>query len=211
MQRNIAEPGSIRGQQANEDLQACGRLPSARQAPARTPTTRLSVNNCCTNLLLEAPSAPRTAISRSRPLVRARVRLATFAQAISRINPTAPNSSRSLGRTAPTSACSSGSPSYQKPRIRHSPGKQRQQDIVQSAQFRLSLRRSDSSFQTAESSQIKRLPRFNRIAALERDGDDKLRVGIGKAYACRHDSKNGAPDTVNRILWPRIVGLPPKC
>ena len=76
--------------------------------PASAPTNTLSDNNCCINRPEEAPSAPRTAISRSRPAARASIRLATLAQAISRIKTTAPNSSSRRGRVAPTSDSSSG-------------------------------------------------------------------------------------------------------
>ena len=55
-----------------------------------------------------APRAARTAISLRRASVRARTRLATLAQAISRTHPTAPSSTSSAGRTSPTRSSCSG-------------------------------------------------------------------------------------------------------
>ena len=58
----------------------------ASTAPAVAPAaaiSRLSASSCRTILVREAPSARRTAISRSRTVARASIRLARFAQAIS--------------------------------------------------------------------------------------------------------------------------------
>ncbi len=55
----------------------------------------LSAVNCRSSLPREAPSASRTAISRSRALDRASMRLARFAHAMSRTSPVIPNSSQS--------------------------------------------------------------------------------------------------------------------
>ena len=55
-----------------------------------------------------APSAPRTASSRSRPAARASSRFATLAAAISSKNPTAPRRTYRICRTSPTIASCSG-------------------------------------------------------------------------------------------------------
>ena len=57
----------------------------------------LSVSICLTTRPRLAPIAARTAISFCRAAPRARRRLATFAQAINRTNPTAPRRARSDG------------------------------------------------------------------------------------------------------------------
>ena len=95
--------------------------------PASAPTSTLSDNNCRMIRREEAPSAPRIAISRWRPVARASIRLATLAQAISRIKPTAPKSSSSRGRGR---AYFRFEQRYNGliggPGIRHPPGKERQ-------------------------------------------------------------------------------------
>ena len=101
----------IRGVSAGSSVtSACNPAAAASSptSPATAPSTTLSESSCRTSLDPVAPSALRTAISRSRPAARASIRFATFAHAISRISPTAPNSSISRGRISPTSASSSG-------------------------------------------------------------------------------------------------------
>ena len=84
-----------------------------------------------------APSALRTAISRSRPEARASIRLATFAHAISRISPTA---AKQQHQPRPHRAHFGLQQRHHRhlrcPDIRHPIRKQRQQLIVQSAQSR---------------------------------------------------------------------------
>ena len=60
-------------------------------AAAIADNSKLSASNCLTMRKRLAPSASRTAISRVRATVRANCRFATFAQAMSKTNPTAPN------------------------------------------------------------------------------------------------------------------------
>ena len=84
-------------------------------APAIKPTTpptidrtMLSVRNCRMSRARPAPSAVRTAISFRRDSALASNRLPTFAQAMSKTNPTAPSSTNSAGRTSPTTSSCSG-------------------------------------------------------------------------------------------------------
>ena len=68
--------------------------PSATpSAPPRSDSTRLSVSSWRTIRRRPAPSADRTASSRSRAVARASSRLATFAQQISSTKPTTPRNS----------------------------------------------------------------------------------------------------------------------
>ncbi len=63
---------------------------------APTPASRApSANNCRSRRLREAPSARRTAISRSRVLARASNRLARFAHAINNTRPVMASSNHS--------------------------------------------------------------------------------------------------------------------
>ena len=68
----------------------------------------LSVSNCRISRQRLAPSAARVAISRCLVDARARRRLATVAQAISRTKPTAPNRTSNAGRTLPTMVSCNG-------------------------------------------------------------------------------------------------------
>ena len=68
---------------------------STPTVPASSDTTRFSVSACRTRRVRLAPSAVRSENSLLRTVTRASVRFATFAQAISRTNPTEPNSSHS--------------------------------------------------------------------------------------------------------------------
>jgi len=81
---------------------------SRPNAPPITARSRLSVSNCPISRARLAPSAVRIAISRSRTVARASNRLATFADAMSSTNATAPRSTSSAERTSPTIASSSG-------------------------------------------------------------------------------------------------------
>lgn len=69
--------------------------------PPATDISILSVNSCRSTLPRDAPMARRSAISRDREVARAIYKFATFAQAISSKNPTAPNSSVKLLRISP--------------------------------------------------------------------------------------------------------------
>ena len=75
------------------------------------PSTTLSVISCLMIRPRAAPSAPRTAISRSRLAARASSRFATFAVAMSSRQPTAPSSTYRIRRTSPTTASWSGTAS----------------------------------------------------------------------------------------------------
>jgi hypothetical protein len=76
--------------------------------PPPAASTRLSVDSWRSSRPRLAPSAPRTAISRSRTVARARSRCATFAHAMTSTNPTAANSARSAGRACFTTSSWSG-------------------------------------------------------------------------------------------------------
>ena len=66
------------------------------------------MNNCRVKRNRVAPSAPRKAISFSRAAVRANIRFATFAHAISSTNPTAPSSTHKGARISPVNISFSG-------------------------------------------------------------------------------------------------------
>ena len=67
-------------------------------SPERAPSTRLSVRSCRTIRPALAPSAPRTAISRARAVLRASDRLVTLAAAITNTQNTAPPSIHKANR-----------------------------------------------------------------------------------------------------------------
>ena len=77
-------------------------------APPRDASRTLSVSSCRMMRRRPAPSAERTAISRERPADRARVRLATFAHAISSTRATALSSISSRSRELATMSLWSG-------------------------------------------------------------------------------------------------------
>ena len=87
------------------------RIPQAASpspaAPPASASARLSVRNWRTSRERLAPSAVRTATSFWRAAARASSMWATLAQAIRRTNATAPSSTRSPGRTSPTTVSSS--------------------------------------------------------------------------------------------------------
>ncbi len=100
-----------------------GRLPGGRSAnnqpipqtastkPTSAPenaSSTLSVNSCRTTRARPAPSALRTAISRSRPDARASSVLATFAHAMSSTNVTIVRSATSVPRIPDTTLSRSG-------------------------------------------------------------------------------------------------------
>ena len=72
--------------------------------PPQTASSALSVSSCRTSRPRPAPSAARIASSRSRPSIRASVRLATFAHAISRTMPVMPSRISSISRAPLVSA-----------------------------------------------------------------------------------------------------------
>ena len=77
----------------------------ANPTPSTVPTTdstRLSASKLRRMRHLDAPSAARTAASRERAVARASIRLATFTQAMSRTNATAPSSINIHDFTGPT-------------------------------------------------------------------------------------------------------------
>ena len=76
---------------STSDVQSASRRP---QAPPPMPRSGLSVSSWRTRRDRPAPSASRTAISRSRAIARETRRPATFAQAMTRTSPTAPSESR---------------------------------------------------------------------------------------------------------------------
>ena len=73
---------------------------SAPSPPPTTASSRLSVSNCRTMRIRSAPSARRTAISRTRPDARDSSRFAILTQAMSSTKPTAPCSMNSDVRVA---------------------------------------------------------------------------------------------------------------
>ena len=79
------------GMNALQDVQADVRESSKPTPPPSAASNTLSVRNCRVSRERLAPSARRKAISFCRTAARARSRLATFAHAISRTNPTAPS------------------------------------------------------------------------------------------------------------------------
>ena len=89
--------------------------PNAASSNPNTPPVTLnaihSTSNCRTNRQRLAPSAVRTAISVCRPAARANRRLATFAHAITKTHPTAPNNTHKARRTRPVRcSCSETDP-----------------------------------------------------------------------------------------------------
>ena len=85
------------------------------RAPPAVATSRLSASDSRTSRQVLAPSATRTAASRSRPDARTSSRLATLAQAISSTNATAAARIFSAGRMPPTVRSSIGSASAVQP------------------------------------------------------------------------------------------------
>jgi hypothetical protein len=103
---------SARGTRASS---AAGR-PSTPHIASRRPipppaaaSTRLSVASCLRIRRRPAPRAERMAISRSREVVRASIRFATLAHAMSSSNPTVASRIMSAGRASPTSCSYNGS------------------------------------------------------------------------------------------------------
>ena len=80
-----------------ESVHWAPRIPSV---PPKIASTRLSVSDCRTIRQRLAPSAARTAISRSRLEARERSRFDTFAQVIRSTKPTAPSKTARVGRIA---------------------------------------------------------------------------------------------------------------
>ncbi len=78
-------------------------------APPPSERSTLSVNICLTSRARLAPSAVRIATSDCRPRTRARFRLATLAQAMSRTSAVVASSIRNVGRADAVSASSSRS------------------------------------------------------------------------------------------------------
>ena len=68
------------------------------RAPPSSDSTRLSVSSCRMMRRLPAPSADRTASSRTRTVARASSRLATLAQQMRSTNPTTPRNSIDVSR-----------------------------------------------------------------------------------------------------------------
>ncbi len=101
---------------------ARGRLPCARARSARTahivasdpstpdapPITRLSANSCRIRRPRVAPSAVRTAISRSRPIARTSERFDTLRHATSSTTSTAPVRMSIIGFASPVTSCVTG-------------------------------------------------------------------------------------------------------
>ncbi len=86
------------------------RTPAATAKPTTLPiatSTRPSVKNCAASRTGEAPSAPRTAISRLRLSERTNSKLDTFTHAISSSNPAPPSSASRIGRMSPTNGSDS--------------------------------------------------------------------------------------------------------
>ena len=81
-------------------------MPRPRMLPASDSMT-LSVRSCLMSTQRSAPNAVRIATSFCRDVTRARSRLATLAQAISRTKPTAPRRTSSAGRMLPVDSSSS--------------------------------------------------------------------------------------------------------
>lgn len=102
---------SARGKASGIALIAVRVAHTAKSNPAAPPAQArrmLSVSNCLMARPCVAPSAARIANSRARPVERARSKLATFAQAISSTNPTAPSNTNSIGATSPTMSSLNG-------------------------------------------------------------------------------------------------------
>ena len=90
---------------------SCRMDSSASPTPSAQPmlaSSMPSVMNCRTSRRGDAPSAPRTAISRLRVSDRTSSRLATFTLAISSSNAAPHNSTSSIGRMSPTITSVSG-------------------------------------------------------------------------------------------------------
>jgi hypothetical protein len=102
---------SMRGSRASGRFAINRSTPNAATRPSAPPTIdriKLSATIGRATSHRLAPSAARTAISRRRLESRASSRLAMFAQTISSRNPTAPISTISAGRDAPTSCSCAG-------------------------------------------------------------------------------------------------------
>jgi hypothetical protein len=93
--------GLKRGMPSGRSASSPFMLKATRAAPTAPParlSTTLSTTNCRMRRPRVAPSAVRTASSRSRSLVRPSRRLATLTQATRSTKPTAPTSKSSAGR-----------------------------------------------------------------------------------------------------------------
>ena len=108
VERRFVEPRdavrTVGDKQRDEDRARARR----RTAPRRGSSTRLSVNSCRTSRPCPAPSALRTAISRTRAAPRASSRFETLPQAMSRTKPTAPSRTSRSSRAPPTIPSISG-------------------------------------------------------------------------------------------------------
>jgi len=96
---------SVRGKLPGSNVRKSLTPTVARHKPASPPAPArrtLSVSNWLICLARLAPRDARTAISRLRAKHCERYRLATFAHAITRMTPAAPNMSHSMNRTSPT-------------------------------------------------------------------------------------------------------------
>ena len=97
----MIEAGSRSARNARISFTAnCAR--SRPRAPPAIESRVVSVRICCTTRLRLAPKAVRMAISLRRASAFATNKFATFAQAMSRTNATAPNNTSSAGRMSPT-------------------------------------------------------------------------------------------------------------
>ena len=96
---------SARGTVSGTTTRAAAVPHLARISPNPPPSAdsrTLSVSSWRRIRICPAPSAARTENSRWRAVARASSRLATFTQAISKTNPTAPSNTSSAGRMSPT-------------------------------------------------------------------------------------------------------------
>ena len=99
--RPLIAASARRGTSTGVTATMTGSATSATRRPAAAPKTermRLSASSCVTICRGVAPSAVRTAISRSRDSARVSSSDATFSQPMTKSRPTAPNNTYSAGR-----------------------------------------------------------------------------------------------------------------
>ena len=99
--RQLIAASARRGMGTGATATMMGRAADATISPATAPAadnTRLSARSCVTSCRGAAPSANRTAISRSRARARVKSSDATLRQPMTSSSPTAPNSTSNAGR-----------------------------------------------------------------------------------------------------------------
>ena len=162
-------------------------------APPISASNTLSVIICRTMRNRPAPKAVRSAISFCRPAARTNSRLATFAQAISNTNPTAPKRMKSVGRVFPISCSRSETRRRLHPRFESGYCSSSLAAITSSVGLR--LRQRHSRLQLADRSHEVRFAYFHSVSNLEVDRNPQLSC-CGEIKALRHDADDGEASAV---------------